>query len=59
MKLHLIGDEFFPYEMMLDVNVLSAAMIDHIVRVIDGALVIDVECGWSQVQDSEFACKGL
>ena len=45
--------------MMLDVNVFSVAMIDCIVRVVDGSLIIDVECGGSQVQDTEFSCKGL
>ena len=44
---------------MLDVDVLSAAMIDRIVRVIDGSLAINVECGGSQVWDTKFGCKGL
>jgi hypothetical protein len=29
------------YEVMLDVNVLSVAVIDHVVRVVDGSLIID------------------
>ena len=44
--------------MMLDVNVFSAAVIDRIVRIVDGSLIIDIECGGSQVRDTEFGCKG-
>ena len=46
------------YQVMLDVDVFSAAVIDHVVRVVDGSLIIDIECGGSQVQDTKFSCKG-
>ena len=44
--------------MMLDVDVFSAAVIDRVVRIIDGALVIDVKCGGSRVWDAKFSRKG-
>ena len=44
--------------MMLDVDVFSAAVIDRVVRVVDGSLIIDVECGGSRVRDTKFSCKG-
>ena len=44
------------YEVMLDVNVFSVAVIGRIVRVIDCSLIIDVECGGS---DKCFAECGI
>ena len=49
-----MGDDFLVYEMMLDVNMFSASMINGIVWIGDHALVIDIEDCGSWVWDAKF-----
>ena len=37
-------------KMVLYINVISAAVIDGIIWVINGPLIIDIECDWSAFQ---------